>query len=227
VASLFLVTQRSAMQGQLEARAGLLAEFLASQSELAMLVRNRPELERTAAAALSSEDVLYVRMADASGSVLAQVARQGFPLSDIPARAKIHGPSPAAIITHAEAQAAFLDVEKEVCTHAGAQMLDWEATKPGDSNLGVVSVGFSMAKQRALFIRTVLIGVTVAVMALLLILALHYLQLRRLLKPLNDLVAFTRKVAAGDLKQRAPIVSIDEVSDLTLAFNCMVKELDV
>ena len=86
LAGLFLLTQRSVLQRQLEARATLLAEFLASQSELAMLVHNQPELARTASAALSSEDVLFVRMTDASGNVLAQVARPGFPLDKIPAR---------------------------------------------------------------------------------------------------------------------------------------------
>ena len=63
---IFLVTQRAVLQGQLEARAGLLAESLASQSELAMVVRNRPELERTAVTALASEDVLCVVMEDSS-----------------------------------------------------------------------------------------------------------------------------------------------------------------
>ena len=83
---IFLVTQRAVLQDQLEARAGLLAESLASQSELAMLVRNRPELERTAVTALASEDVLYVVMEDASGNVLAKAARPGFPLNAIPAK---------------------------------------------------------------------------------------------------------------------------------------------
>src|SRR5690348_10836384 len=166
LASLFLVTQRSVLQGQLEARAGLLAEFLASQSELAMLVHNRPELERAAAAALSSEDVLYVRMSDASGSVLAQAARQGFPLSSIPARPEIKGSSPAAIFDGSGAQPAFLDVAKDVSTRSNAQVLDWESPQSGEARLGVVRVGFSMAKQRTLFIRTVTNGLTVAILAL-------------------------------------------------------------
>jgi methyl-accepting chemotaxis protein len=63
--------------------------------------------------------------------------------------------------------------------------------------------------------------------ALILILAVHYIQLRRILKPLNDLVGFTRKVAAGDLKQRAPVANLEEISDLGLAFNDMVAELDL
>ena len=224
---LFLVTQRSVLQQQLEARAGLLAEFLASQSELAMLVRNRPELERTAQAALASEDVLYVQMTDASGRVLAAVARQGFPLSGIPVRPEIRGSSPAAIFSGVAGRSAFLDIASEVSTHGESQLLDWESSQPKKTRIGVVRVGFSMAKQRTLFIRTVANGLTVAILALMLIFAVHYFQLRRLLQPLNDLVIFSRKVAAGDLKQRAPVVSIDEVSDLTVAFNHMVEELDI
>jgi methyl-accepting chemotaxis protein len=84
-----------------------------------------------------------------------------------------------------------------------------------------------MAKERTLLVRTVMNGLVVAVVALMLILAVHYLQLRRILKPLNDLVGFTRKVAEGDLKQRAPVADLDEVSDLGVAFNDMVAELDL
>ena len=54
---LFLVTQRAAIHRQLRLRAESLAEFLASQSEFALLVGNRAELERTAATAVAGEGV--------------------------------------------------------------------------------------------------------------------------------------------------------------------------
>ena len=41
---LFLLAERAALQKQLELRAHTLAQFVASQSEFAMLVGNRPEL---------------------------------------------------------------------------------------------------------------------------------------------------------------------------------------
>ena len=225
LAVLFLVTQRSVLQRQLESRARLLAEFLASESELAMLVHNRPELERAASAALSIEDVLYVRMSDNYGNLLAEAARPGFPLSGIPSRPAIKGSAPAAIFKDTGAQPMFLDIAGDVSTSAGSQMLDWESPKTSGSHLGLVRVGFSMAKQRSLFLRTIVIGLSVAFLAIGLILAVHYLQLRKLLQPLNDLVIFTRKVAEGDLTQRAPDVKVDEISDLTAAFNHMVEEL--
>ena len=223
---IFLVTQRAVLQDQLEARAGLLAESLASQSELAMLVRNRPELERTAVTALASEDVLYVVMEDASGNVLAKAARPGFPLNAIPAKPRTQDLASVTLFDAPAAHQKFIDIGKPVSTRSDAQVLDWEPPKAARSSPGVVRVGFSMAKQRVLFVRTVANGLTVTMIALALIFLVHYFQLSRLLKPLNDLVGFTRKVAAGDLTQRAPVGNIDEISDLSVSFNHMVEELD-
>jgi PAS domain S-box-containing protein len=221
------VNQRSALQSQLEARAGLLAEFLASQSELSILVRNRPELQRTCVTALSSEDLLYVVITDASGAVLAASARAGFPVTAIPARRLVQGSSDSvAIFEGPLAYRKFIDIARPVSTY-DARVLDWEIPKGASASLGVVRVGFSMAKQRTLLVYTMMNGLVVAVVALMLILVVHYLQLRRILKPLNDLVGFTRKVAAGDLKLRAPVANVEEISDLGVAFNDMVAELDL
>jgi PAS domain S-box-containing protein len=50
-------------------------------------------------------------------------------------------------------------------------------------------------------------------------------QLRTLLRPLQALTGFTRRVAAGDLSSRATVVRLDEVGRLTVAFNRMIQEL--
>ena len=136
------------------------------------------------------------------------------------------GKATAAIIVNGpEPYVKFIDVGKPLAAHSGPEVLDWEAPAAVSSR-GVVQLGFSMAKQRRLFAQTVANGLTVAAVALILILGVHYFQLRRILRPLHDLVTFSRRVAAGDLKQRAPVVTIDEVFDLTMAFNHMVEELD-
>jgi len=225
MAGFLTVQQRWVLQDQLEARAGLLAESLASQSELAMLLRNRQDLERISSAALSNEDVLYVRISDASGKLVVTVARPDFPLSAVPSRQVLSGQATAATIVEGpEPYVKFIDVGKPLTAHSGPNVLDWEA--PAAASRGVVQLGFSMAKQQRLFAQTVANGLTVAVAALILILSVHYFQLRRILRPLHDLVTFSRRVAAGDLKQRAPVVTIDEVFDLTMAFNHMVEEVD-
>jgi signal transduction histidine kinase/CheY-like chemotaxis protein len=227
LAVLFFASQRSSLQRQLEGRAELLAGFLASESELPILVRNRVELQRSAINALATEDLVYVLMEDATGVMLAEAARQGFPVASIPARgsAGASGVS-TTILDGPPAYRKFISVSKIVSTHPDAEVVDWEAPGAAGPALGVVRLGFSMAKQRALFFRTVNDGLTVAIVALMLILAVHYIQLRRLLHPLNDLVGFTRRVAAGDLRQRAPVANRDEISDLAVAFNDMVGQLD-
>jgi signal transduction histidine kinase/DNA-binding response OmpR family regulator len=224
MAGFLAVQQRWVLQDQLEARASLLAESLASQSELDMLVHNRVELERIASTALTSEDVLYVRISDASATLVVTATRAGFPISAIPAGQGRSGAA-ATIVDGPAPYVKFIDIATPVASHSGPAVLDWEAQSP-TSSPGLVRVGFSMAQQRQLFLRTVANGLTVAVVALVLIIAVHYFQLRRILRPLHELIGFTRRVAAGDLKQRAPVVTIDEVSDLTLAFNHMVEELD-
>jgi methyl-accepting chemotaxis protein len=220
LAGLFLILQRSVLQDQLEARAGVLGESLATQSQLSMLVHNRRDLQRTADMALASEDVLYVVLEEPSGAVAAQAVRASFPVSAIPAFA-----SSAKVQRGPAEYREFIEIARPITSPGGAQVLDWEPPMPAGERLGAVRVGFSMAKQQILFARTVANGLTVAIMAFMLMLAVHYAQLRRILRPLKDLVGFTRKVAAGDLTQRAPVVTIDEVSDLTVAFNHMVEEL--
>ena len=219
---LFLVTQRSVLQAQLEARAGLLAESLATQSQLSMLVHNQLDLKRTAEMALASEDVLYVLLSDESGAVLAKAVRPGFPAEAIPPRE-----SSVTVLNGAGAYHQFIEIARPVTTRGGAQVIDWDPPKSASTCLGSVRVGFSMLKQRTLFIRTVANGFTVAIVVFVLILMVHYVQLRRILRPLDRLVEFTQRVAAGDLSQRAPVVTIDEVSVLTRAFNHMVEELQI
>jgi nitrogen fixation/metabolism regulation signal transduction histidine kinase len=48
---------------------------------------------------------------------------------------------------------------------------------------------------------------------------------RRLVKPIEDLVAGTRAVAKGDLDTRLPLTSHDEMGVLVHSFNDMTKRL--
>jgi signal transduction histidine kinase/CheY-like chemotaxis protein len=57
------------------------------------------------------------------------------------------------------------------------------------------------------------------------ILGWQYAHLRRMFRPLKDLIQFTRHVGQGDLTQKATIQRRDEVGELAVAFNQMVSEL--
>jgi signal transduction histidine kinase/DNA-binding response OmpR family regulator len=89
-----------------------------------------------------------------------------------------------------------------------------------------VRIGFSIEKQRVLFLRTARDLVIVAACTFCMIALLQYFHMRRLLSPLVRLIQFTQRIARGDLTQRAPLGAWNEVDDLTSAFNDMVEQLD-
>jgi len=103
--------------------------------------------------------------------------------------------------------------------------MEWEPKKPSTAPVGSVRLGFSMEKQRTLFRRSVGYAVAVAAFSLILILACQYVQLRRLLQPLQGLRDFARRVGEGHLDRKAPVARLDEVGQLTVAFNEMVDKL--
>ena len=203
---LFLFEQHTAIEGQLRLRAEALAEFLANQIQFALLVGDRTELERIAESTLGNEDVLYARFSDAAGALLAQSSRQGR------LRPAFRQPG--------------LEVVRNVVAPESA-VSDLGTGVPRHSALGYVRIGFSMEKQRALFAHTVRYALAVAILALALILVVQYVQFRRLLAPLQDLMEFTRKVGKGDLSQTAPVQYLDEIGHLTVAFNQMVRKLGI
>jgi len=67
-AACFLWTYNRDLDRQLVSRAGALADFLAGQSQFAMLVGDRTEMERIAANAVATDDVVYVEFNDAQGA---------------------------------------------------------------------------------------------------------------------------------------------------------------
>src|SRR5579872_4402787 len=118
---LFLLAQRSALEKQLELRADTLAQFVASQSEFAMLVGNRQELETVAENAISSEDVLFVVLAPRNKEKI--TARRANPSGR-----------------------RFVQVEQPVRPPAQDRILEWEARRPLAPPLGTVTVGLSKEK---------------------------------------------------------------------------------
>ncbi len=68
-----------------------------------------------------------------------------------------------------------------------------------------------------------LVWATLAALALALLLS--YLLTRRVLRPLSQMTAITREVAAGNFSPRVEIASRDEVGQLGLAFNRMADSL--
>jgi hypothetical protein len=203
----FVFATRIASEAGLRLRANSLADFVASQSEFALLVGDRAELQTIARNALAGDDVLFVSLSDASGQRLAWAERT----------------SPAGGSTERR-----IETDREVSPPEGNGLVDWRAGKPRPTTkLGTVRIGFSMKKQEALFARTISLGLTAAILSAAAILGIQFFRLRRLLEPLKALTAFTAEVGAGNLTRKAPVARLDEVGQLAVAFNNMLDQLAV
>ena len=216
---------RSNLRRQIELRAVAAAEFLAAQSEFPLLIGDRVELRRVAEAAARTEDVLYVIVEGTSGQSITVRSSLSEPLAEIP---QPTGPADGVrVVTGPGFWPSHIEVTHTVRQTTGKPLADWEGGSPQANRLGTVRIGFSMQKQRAIFIRTGQIILIASILVMGVVLVLQYTQLRRLLRPLAKLVDYTKKVAQGDLTQRAPLGAWNEVDDLSAAFNDMVVQLDV
>jgi signal transduction histidine kinase/CheY-like chemotaxis protein len=211
---LVLWRQHASFGQQLELRAQVAAEVLANESEFPLLIGDRNALQLVAKSAASREDVLYVTIAGETGEVLAKAGRQ------VPESA--HGGNSAGV----EFLPAKIEATRAVRQSSANGLTDWEGDRARSKQLGVVRIGFSTEKERVLFAQLARDIILYPIPILLLVRILQYVQLRRLLRPLVGLIDFTRLVAQGDLKQRAPLGAWNEVDDLSGAFNDMVAQLD-
>jgi signal transduction histidine kinase/ActR/RegA family two-component response regulator len=212
---LFVITLESSFEKQLDLKARSVAELLAAESGQALLAGDRKILSRVAASALSIDEVVYVKMTDSSGSV-AQAVRAGFPLNDVPRVSG--GPSVGSWVrTFRIGRGPFAVVEGI-----------WAAAAPQNQAAGipgVIQVGLSTEGQQQTLTRLIRYSIAGAFAAVATMILLHFLHLRRVLRPLKTLAAFTKKVGSGDLTQVAPIERRDEVGGLAAAFNQMVQKL--
>jgi HAMP domain-containing protein len=224
-----MLTQLQAIQTQMDLRAKVLAEFVATQSDFALLVGDRAELQRIADSALAIEDVLFVVVTDRGGES-ARAVRPGFPSEKIPAANIPAANIPAANIPAANIPAANMDpgifeIVQPVLARTGTSVVEWETPNTPAERMGTVRIGFSLERQQKLRRGTLRVSVAIALLALTVILAVQYTQLRRLLDPLKGLIDFTRQVGQGHRSMRAAVQHRDEVGRLAEAFNRMVEEL--
>ena len=220
--ALFVFAQVSAAGRQMGLRAEVLADFVATQSEFSMLVGDRTELERIAHNALKAEDVLFVVMTGTAGDSI-RLSQPGFPFEKIrriSATEQNSGP-----LVHTAGGRRFSEVIRSVSSQTASSVVEWESAKAPASRVGTVQIGVSMEQQDRQLTRSLYFEILAAIVSLILILAVQYAQLRRLLEPLKGLIAFTRQVGKGDLSRRFPVGRLDEVGRLAKAFNRMVEEL--
>jgi two-component system nitrogen regulation sensor histidine kinase NtrY len=90
---------------------------------------------------------------------------------------------------------------------------------------GVLLAGTSLAEQLALEREILWIGITVAVVGILLGVLLGWWTTERITRPVEQLVKGARSVAAGDWSAHVDVSSKDEIGELAGAFNKMTSQL--
>jgi len=89
------------------------------------------------------------------------------------------------------------------------------------SGLGTLTSG------QADFLKQVnLLMLVAAVVAGLAVLVVGSFQARRIVAPLHALATAARRIADGDMSQRVPVTSNDELGEVAVAFNTMASELE-
>jgi len=100
----------------------------------------------------------------------------------------------------------------------------------GDRQVGTVIVASglgTLTAGQADFLKQVnLLMLAAALVAGLAVLVVGSFQARRIVAPLHALAAAARRIAGGDLSQRVPVTSKDELGDVAVAFNTMASELE-
>lgn len=227
LSGLFLLRHQSAFQRQFELRAESLASSLAAQSQFALLLANKSELERLAHTALTgSADVLYVIMEDGSGNYLAGAERAPISRKMLPGgAADIKSP---AIRNLRVGPGASQCVEASVPVVPEAEGGLFSLKSSQSTVLGRIRVAMSLQSQRALFLSTLRHVIAIALLIMLAAFVVDYMQIRRLLSPLVELAEVAKIVGQGGAEAealRAVKRSNDEIGVLVDRFNEMLDQV--
>jgi diguanylate cyclase (GGDEF)-like protein/PAS domain S-box-containing protein len=209
--ALFLFGYRAEFGRQQALQARMLAEFVARQSEVAALIGDRAAIQKIAEQAAGGEDVLFVHIEYRGGAT--EVVAQG-------RAAESERSKKAGLIG-----AAWVEAAEEI-RPVRSGLLDWD--EPGSKqpeSLGRVQLRISSQREEALFRSTIEQSMALGGALLALIVLIQFLRMRNLLRPLGDLIAFTRRVGTGALLERTRVDQVDEIADVAVAFNQMLDRL--
>lgn len=91
--------------------------------------------------------------------------------------------------------------------------------------VGALYVGILEAPFLAARTEVMLTFLVVCLVGLVIVFVLTYLLTRTLIHPLEEMVAATKRIAAGDLDATVRVTAPDEIGDLAIAFNNMLRSL--
>ncbi len=195
---------QSYVQARFEERNRFLAEYLAGNAELGILIADERMLKRLADNLLSEPDVMGVEILDERKEIVVSVFKQRRPEYTI---------SKALVFSRS--------IERE-----GAVNINPFSAVSKRSIIGEVAVHYSLEEinrlQKSLRNTYAMLSFVVALLAII----FFYLFSRSLVTPINRLAEIAVKIASGNKKVRAEPARIPETRELAIAFNSMLDSLD-
>lgn len=223
LSAFFLQRHKATFESQFGLRAQSLAFSLAGQSQFALLMDNRTELERLAKGALAGEtDVVYAHIEDAKGAVVGSASRAGrIPVAEAPAS---RAETKLRVVSDQKNQEAYVEASVPVIPEDEGAVFGIPGGRA--EQLGRVRIGMSLKSQKLVLAETLRYVLAIAALILGCACAVGYLQIRRLLRPLMELAKATQSVGRGDYESGYAIrKSDDEIGELVDSFNEMVNQV--
>lgn len=93
-------------------------------------------------------------------------------------------------------------------------------------HLGAINVGLSLENLNIALKNTIIKAIVIAVIFFIIGGAILILLLRKVFRPLEDLVSISKLICEGDLNQRIVYENQDEVGVLSYSFNCMMDTIE-
>jgi len=188
---------RATNESELERRAKLGCNLIASAAKDAVIAEDLATLENLVAEAMSSDQIDYVSIVNARGMVLAERA------------------TPAKQFQQDRSIGEVSD-----------NFFDWASPiVAGKSRYGEVRIGVSTKPLNSLMMKSQRWAAGVALVEMLLVATISWLLSNYLLRQLDSLREASVKFGSGDFDHHVPVKGSDELSEVAIAFNQMAVKL--
>ncbi len=196
--------QRGARAG-LNERAMLTAQLISGSTANAVQSQDRVTLRRAIESILAQEEVVEAQLYDVDGDLLATGRSQSSEGS--PTRLERNVPDDTEMRTEGDRLSTITPITRE------------------GETVGAVRVVWSLAGVERAAVRIHRSNLTIGAALLVCTLILSFLLMRRVLRPLDGLLAATRAVAQGHFETRVQARGRDEIAILSESFNSMAEAL--
>lgn len=230
---------RTEVKLELLKRGETTVRHIANSCEYGVLTENSMELSTVLEALTLQDDIVYAVVQDSAGNILAQfdllnaeelikwIASKDF------AKHYPSDTSETSYRTVPDMELDIVDFTFPVRTRTfdisledlGATTVDDERFAASLDKIGLVRIGISLEEMHRKIYDTAKMIVLIMILVTLAVIVLTTLMVNVIIKPIDDLVSATERIAEGDLSHLVKAGSLDEISRLASAFNVMVESL--